>query len=178
MLIIPRTGTGEHGVGIGKKEFLTEELGEGTVNLMKTIKRAVDPLWLFNPGKVSPFLVFSTPYDTDIYSYLAVSRWQIFSLTLSRGLEVRYNTVPHDVLNCTLSACCFPSAMGSWFRLQHFWPYLFFSPICFFFESEFVLPAWYRLGGGHVRIYVLCLGRYVYAMRRAIAGRLVGRGVK
>lgn len=47
------TGTGEHGVGIGKKEFLIEELGEGTVNLMKTIKRAVDPLWLFNPGKVT-----------------------------------------------------------------------------------------------------------------------------
>ncbi|KAI0260644.1 FAD-binding domain-containing protein [Gloeopeniophorella convolvens] len=46
------TCTGEHGVGIGKKEFLIEELGEGTVNLMKTIKRAVDPHWLFNPGKV------------------------------------------------------------------------------------------------------------------------------
>lgn len=47
-----RVGTGEHGVGIGKKDFLIEELGEGTVNLMKTIKRAVDPLCLFNPGKV------------------------------------------------------------------------------------------------------------------------------
>ncbi|ETW81282.1 oxidoreductase, FAD-binding protein [Heterobasidion irregulare TC 32-1] len=46
------TCTGEHGVGIGKKEFLYEELGEGTVELMKTIKRAVDPLGLFNPGKV------------------------------------------------------------------------------------------------------------------------------
>ena len=47
------TCTGEHGVGIGKKEYLYEELGEGTVELMKTIKRAVDPLNLFNPGKVS-----------------------------------------------------------------------------------------------------------------------------
>jgi len=45
-------GTGEHGVGIGKKEFLIEELGEGTVELMRTIKRAIDPLGLFNPGKV------------------------------------------------------------------------------------------------------------------------------
>ena len=45
-------GTGEHGVGIGKKEFLYEELGEGTVELMKTIKRTLDPLNLFNPGKV------------------------------------------------------------------------------------------------------------------------------
>ncbi|KAH9978354.1 FAD-linked oxidase-like protein [Russula compacta] len=48
------TCTGEHGVGIGKKDFLIEELGEGTVNLMKTIKRAVDPLCLFNPGKLYP----------------------------------------------------------------------------------------------------------------------------
>src|SRR5882757_543599 len=45
-------GTGEHGVGLGKKEYLVEELGLGTVELMKTIKRAIDPLGLFNPGKV------------------------------------------------------------------------------------------------------------------------------
>ena len=35
------TCTGEHGVGMGKREYLYEELGEGTVELMKTIKRAV-----------------------------------------------------------------------------------------------------------------------------------------
>lgn len=46
------SGTGEHGVGVGKKEFLTDELGEGTVELMRTVKRAVDPLNLMNPGKV------------------------------------------------------------------------------------------------------------------------------
>jgi D-lactate dehydrogenase (cytochrome) len=50
-------GTGEHGVGIGKKEFLVEELGEGTVGLMKTIKRAIDPLGIMNPGKVCIFHV-------------------------------------------------------------------------------------------------------------------------
>ncbi|KAK2462670.1 hypothetical protein APHAL10511_005286 [Amanita phalloides] len=48
------TCTGEHGVGIGKKKYLVEELGEGTVGLMKTIKKAVDPLGLFNPGKLYP----------------------------------------------------------------------------------------------------------------------------
>ena len=47
------TCTGEHGVGIGKREFLNRELGPGTVRLMKTVKRAIDPLGLFNPGKVS-----------------------------------------------------------------------------------------------------------------------------
>ncbi|KAJ7140690.1 FAD-linked oxidase-like protein [Mycena epipterygia] len=48
------TCTGEHGVGIGKREFLVEELGAGTVALMKTIKRTIDPLGLFNPGKLYP----------------------------------------------------------------------------------------------------------------------------
>jgi D-lactate dehydrogenase (cytochrome) len=47
------TCTGEHGVGIGKKEYLTEELGEGTVILMRAIKQTVDPMNLFNPGKVT-----------------------------------------------------------------------------------------------------------------------------
>ncbi|KAJ7752387.1 FAD-linked oxidase-like protein [Mycena metata] len=48
------TCTGEHGVGVGKREFLVEELGAGTVGLMKAIKRTVDPLGLFNPGKLYP----------------------------------------------------------------------------------------------------------------------------
>lgn len=50
------TCTGEHGVGVGKKEYLVEELGEGTVQLMKTIKDAVDPMNLMNPGKLYPEL--------------------------------------------------------------------------------------------------------------------------
>ncbi|GBE82161.1 FAD-linked oxidase-like protein [Sparassis latifolia] len=48
------TCTGEHGVGIGKREYLNHELGEGTVNLMKTVKTAIDPYNLFNPGKLYP----------------------------------------------------------------------------------------------------------------------------
>jgi D-lactate dehydrogenase (cytochrome) len=47
-------GSGEHGIGIGKKEFLKDELGEGTVNLMKTVKKAIDPYNLMNPGKLYP----------------------------------------------------------------------------------------------------------------------------
>ncbi|KAG6900075.1 hypothetical protein C0993_003425 [Termitomyces sp. T159_Od127] len=52
-LAMDGTCSGEHGVGVGKKEFLTEELGRGTVELMKKIKRTIDPLGLFNPGKVA-----------------------------------------------------------------------------------------------------------------------------
>jgi hypothetical protein len=35
---------------------LVEELGKGTVGLMKTIKRAIDPLGIMNPGKVGTIL--------------------------------------------------------------------------------------------------------------------------
>ncbi|TFY63274.1 hypothetical protein EVJ58_g3348 [Rhodofomes roseus] len=48
------TCTGEHGVGLGKRKYLVDELGEGTVELMKTIKRTIDPYNLFNPGKLYP----------------------------------------------------------------------------------------------------------------------------
>ena len=53
-ILIALRGTGEHGVGLGKKEYLVEELGPGTVELMKTIKRTLDPHNLFNPGKLYP----------------------------------------------------------------------------------------------------------------------------
>lgn len=45
------TCTGEHGVGLGKQVWLEEELGEA-VDLMRMIKRALDPADLFNPGKI------------------------------------------------------------------------------------------------------------------------------
>ncbi|EKM60642.1 uncharacterized protein PHACADRAFT_189767 [Phanerochaete carnosa HHB-10118-sp] len=48
------TCTGEHGVGLGKRKYLVEELGESTVELMKYIKQCIDPLNLFNPGKLYP----------------------------------------------------------------------------------------------------------------------------
>lgn len=45
-------GQGEHGVGLGKKESLMQELGADTVDVMRGIKRALDPFWLMNPGKI------------------------------------------------------------------------------------------------------------------------------
>lgn len=46
------TVSGEHAIGIGKKECLRDELGEETIGLMRTLKRAVDPRGVMNPGKV------------------------------------------------------------------------------------------------------------------------------
>jgi D-lactate dehydrogenase (cytochrome) len=46
------TCTGEHGVGLHKMDFLVDEAGEGAVQMMRTIKHALDPHNIMNPGKV------------------------------------------------------------------------------------------------------------------------------
>jgi D-lactate dehydrogenase (cytochrome) len=45
------TCTGEHGVGLGKIAALERELPEA-LDLMRTLKRALDPLDIMNPGKI------------------------------------------------------------------------------------------------------------------------------
>ncbi|KAL2853948.1 FAD-linked oxidase-like protein [Aspergillus pseudoustus] len=47
--------TGEHGVGLGKKSSLKKELGPETIGAMRSVKKAFDPHWLLNPGKIFEF---------------------------------------------------------------------------------------------------------------------------
>jgi glycolate oxidase len=51
-LALGGTITGEHGVGLAKKAWLRQQMGEGSYELMKQVKRAIDPAGLLNPGKV------------------------------------------------------------------------------------------------------------------------------
>ncbi|KAF8473822.1 hypothetical protein BDZ91DRAFT_712619 [Kalaharituber pfeilii] len=46
------TVTGEHGVGLVKRDYLEQELGESTVDAMRRLKLAFDPLCLLNCDKV------------------------------------------------------------------------------------------------------------------------------
>ena len=44
--------SGEHGIGLDKKEYLLEALGERQLEIMRGIKKVFDPKGILNPGKV------------------------------------------------------------------------------------------------------------------------------
>jgi D-lactate dehydrogenase (cytochrome) len=51
-LSVGGTCTGEHGIGIGKRAAMLREHGSEAVAVMQRIKHALDPVGLFNPGKM------------------------------------------------------------------------------------------------------------------------------
>jgi glycolate oxidase len=62
--------TGEHGVGMEKRDFLTEMFDEPTVEMMDRLRRAFDPKIVANPGKMfpsseAPALSFSGPHPLE-----------------------------------------------------------------------------------------------------------------
>jgi len=48
------TLSGEHGIGLAKRDFMTQAFSAGTLATMRAIKQALDPDGILNPGKVLP----------------------------------------------------------------------------------------------------------------------------
>lgn len=59
------TCTGEHSIGWGKKESLFWEVGNDTLDIMKAIKKSLDPLWIMNPGKIMNVPWMEEEYNKD-----------------------------------------------------------------------------------------------------------------
>jgi D-lactate dehydrogenase len=55
-LVIALGGTlsGEHGIGLAKRDYLARAIDPATLDLMRRIKREFDPKGILNPGKVFP----------------------------------------------------------------------------------------------------------------------------
>jgi glycolate oxidase len=51
-LALGGTLTGEHGVGLLKRHWLADELGDTSYELQRSLKAVFDPLGILNPGKV------------------------------------------------------------------------------------------------------------------------------
>ena len=48
------TLSGEHGVGMLKRPYITRALGPVSIEIQKRIKQVLDPLNILNPGKIFP----------------------------------------------------------------------------------------------------------------------------
>jgi D-lactate dehydrogenase len=54
VLALDGTLSGEHGIGLAKRDYLTRAIDPATLALMRAIKREFDPRGILNPGKVLP----------------------------------------------------------------------------------------------------------------------------
>ena len=46
------TVSSEHGIGLARAEYMAEQVGEDSLNVMRAIKEALDPRGILNPGKM------------------------------------------------------------------------------------------------------------------------------
>ena len=51
-LAVGGTLSGEHGIGITKRPYIAQALGEAGVKTLMAVKKALDPKGILNPGKI------------------------------------------------------------------------------------------------------------------------------
>ncbi|TQU50418.1 FAD-binding oxidoreductase, partial [Xanthomonas perforans] len=54
VLALEGTLSGEHGIGVAKRDFMSQAFNPATLAAMRAIKAALDPDGILNPGKVLP----------------------------------------------------------------------------------------------------------------------------
>uniref|UniRef100_A0A8C0ISF3 Probable D-lactate dehydrogenase, mitochondrial n=1 Tax=Chelonoidis abingdonii TaxID=106734 RepID=A0A8C0ISF3_CHEAB len=88
-LALDGTCTGEHGIGLGKRHLLCEEIGELGLTIMRQIKAILDPKNLMNPGKVKEVVGgLSTEEGLEIKDNLGSAQClHKFGLSFSQGQE-------------------------------------------------------------------------------------------
>ena len=70
------TSTGEHGVGQGKMAYMAQEHG-AALDVMRTLKRALDPKNIMNPGKIlNIWRAAKPPYDRPKRWWIMHWRWR------------------------------------------------------------------------------------------------------
>ena len=73
------TITGEHGVGIAKREYLTKQISNPGIEMMRKIKKSIDPNSVLNPGKIfdlKPKCEGKLPSNQkQVEEYLAKDLW-------------------------------------------------------------------------------------------------------
>jgi D-lactate dehydrogenase len=54
VLALEGTLSGEHGIGVAKRDYMAQAFDTATLDAMRAVKRALDPDGILNPGKVLP----------------------------------------------------------------------------------------------------------------------------
>ena len=57
--------SGEHGIGLAKRAFMTQAFSPATLAMMRGIKPLFDPDGILNPGKTLPELSWITAISTS-----------------------------------------------------------------------------------------------------------------
>ncbi|MFH1115546.1 MAG: FAD-linked oxidase C-terminal domain-containing protein [Pseudomonadota bacterium] len=90
------TVSAEHGVGIAKSPYIGRQLGEG-LNVMKTIKQALDPNNILNPGKMG--------FDDAIGDILDENSFQRY-LTEPEKIQHFPGNVDNEIIACIQCGFC------------------------------------------------------------------------
>lgn len=82
------TVTGEHGIGLAKKDFLERRVGSAGLNLMRQVRAVLDPNGILNPGKVLDYGIGCEGHLPVNVSQIPASPWSPTRVLANDGFPV------------------------------------------------------------------------------------------